>query len=110
MIGRSVDHVPQHFLHLVRKRWPCDECGRQTLLDEIELWVATVHDRGRAIVRACRQCHGRRARWEWLERRSVARLRSRILRQGYGSGAELVQTRRRLGLEPLRSVHGGGTR
>ena len=110
MIGRSVDHVPAHFLHEWVKRWPCDECGKRTLLDEVEFWVATVYDRGRAIIRACRACHGRRSRLEWLDRGSLRRLESRVAKRGLGSGAELVATRRRLGLEPWRSVRGRGIR
>lgn len=98
MIGRSVDHVPSHFLHLVRSRWVCDECGHKTLLDEVELWVATVYDRGRAIVRACRACHGKRARLEWLDRESLKRLGNRIAAKGCGDGAELEMTLKRLGL------------
>lgn len=110
MIGRSVDHVPRHFLHMIRRRWPCDECGKRTLLDEIELWVATVYDRGRAIIRACRQCHGRRARLEWLDRGSLKRLENRVREKGYGYDAERELTLERLGLVPSRSGRGKGTR
>ena len=109
MIGRSVDHVPSYFLHLVRKRRPCDECGRATLFDDIEMWVATVFDRGHFIIRACRHCRGKRARLKWREQGSLKRLELRVAKKGFGSGAELVLTRRRLGLEPSQSVRGKGT-
>lgn len=110
MIGRSVElRVVEPLSRLGRFR-ECLECGRRVAYGEMEFWVATVYDRGRVIIRACRACHGRRARLEWLEERSIRRLQLRISNRGFGSGAELVETRRRLGLEPSRKGRGRGTR
>lgn len=106
MIGRSVDYIPEHFLHVVRRRWKCDQCKKPALLDELEFFAATIYDRGRMIIRACRRCQGKRRRLEWLDRASLRRLEARIKTQGFGCGAELVWTLKRLGLGPSRSAAG----
>ena len=90
--------IPAHFRHDIVRRWKCDDCQRQALLDEIELYVATVYDRGHFIIRSCRRCQGKRKRLKWKEKASMRRLRERIRRRGWSTGAERAHIQRRAGI------------
>lgn len=98
MAGECGLSIAPQFRHEIIRRWRCDVCKRMELLDELELFVATVYDRGRFIVRACRQCQGKRRRLKWKEGRSLRRLEARIRRQGWRDGAERTAMQKRLGV------------
>lgn len=106
MVGQSGTRVSVRPLSRLERWRKCEECRRLVPSGEIEMYVATIYDRGRFIVRACLRCVGRRRRLRWLEKRSLQRLEARIGRLGFGCGAELELTRRRLGLES--SMSGAG--
>lgn len=98
MSVKSGGAIPVRFRHQRVGRWPCAVCGFREKLDELRLYVATVYDRGVAIIRACRRCQPKRERLAWKEKQSFRRLERRVLAQGFGRGRELEHTRRRLGL------------